>query len=76
MLFTQDDPAGASGDIYFVQRPSIDEPFGVPEPVAGINTEFNERDPWLSPDERFLYFASDRIDGTNSDIFVATRVVR
>lgn len=74
MLFTQDDPGGEAGDLYFVQRTSIDEPFGVPQPIVGINTEFNERDPWLSPDQQVLYFASDR--NGNSDIFVATRVVR
>src|SRR5690606_29342333 len=73
LFFIQDDPDLGTGDIYFVKRPTTSEPFGVPEPVAGVNTEFHERDPWLSPDESTLYFSSDR-DG-NTDIFRATRTV-
>lgn len=29
-------------------------------PLLDVNTDADERDPWLSPDGKFLYFASDR----------------
>jgi Tol biopolymer transport system component len=32
-----------------------------------------DRDPWVTRDERSLYFASNRLGSNNADIFVATR---
>lgn len=53
-------PVDGSGDLYVSTRESLDAPFGEAMPVEGINTPFEERDPWLSPDGEELYFASDR----------------
>jgi hypothetical protein len=47
-------------DIYSAVRPDLQSPFGEPIEVGGINTDSNERDPWLSPDRRRIYFSSDR----------------
>jgi hypothetical protein len=59
-------------DLYMTMRPSLSEPFGEATAVVGLNTESDERDPWLSPDGNTLYFASDR-DGELA-IYRATRL--
>ena len=48
------------GDLYVARRETLDEPFSPPEPLDALNTEGDERDPWLSPDGTRLFFASDR----------------
>lgn len=53
-------PVDGSGDLYVSTRETLDAPFGEPVPVEDVNTPFEERDPWLSPDGDELYFASDR----------------
>lgn len=53
-------PAFGPADMYIAYRRSIDEPFERPTPVDDLNTPSDERDPWLSPDGRELYFSSDR----------------
>jgi Tol biopolymer transport system component len=50
-------------DLYVCNRSSLDSDFGPAEPLTGLNTENDERDPWLSPDGTVLYFASNREDG-------------
>jgi hypothetical protein len=57
------------GDIQFSQREDLSARFSTPTPVVGLNTEADDRDPWLSADGKRLYFSSDR-DG-ELDIFVA-----
>jgi Tol biopolymer transport system component len=52
--------AGGSGDLYFASRPSRDDDFQSAVPIDSLNTDADERDPWLSPDGQRLYFASDR----------------
>lgn len=64
LLFNLTPDAGeAEGDLYVARRPAVDEPFGAPEPLEELNTSADERDPWLSPDGKHLFFSSDR-DGT------------
>lgn len=48
------------GDLYMATRTSLSEPFGQVLAIDSLNTEADERDPWLSPDGQTLYFASDR----------------
>ena len=45
------------------------ESIAEPVPLAEVNTEWTEQDPWLSPDGYMLYFSSDR-DGGDFDIYV------
>lgn len=49
-----------SGDLYFASRPSRDDDFRSAVPIESLNSDADERDPWLSPDGQRLYFASDR----------------
>jgi len=47
-------------DIYVVERAEVGAPWSSPAQVPGLSTtSFNEGDPWLSPDERHVLFASD-----------------
>jgi len=55
---TEDD----AQDLYVSRRSSMDSDFGPAEPLIALNTDADERDPWLSPDGTVLYFASDRED--------------
>lgn len=49
------------GDLYVAHREGSE--FSSPLPLEDVNTESDERDPWVSEDGALLYFASDR-DGT------------
>lgn len=64
-------PVGEPADLFWSTRASVDEPFGESVAVLGLNTEADERDPWLSPNGQTLFFSSDR-DG-NLAIYQATR---
>jgi hypothetical protein len=57
------------GDLYYATRASLAEPFGEAVPIDELNEVSDERDPWLSPDGNWLYFATDR-EGT-LDIYVS-----
>ncbi len=54
-----------SAYLYVAWRRSVDEEFQVAQPLDDLNTSGDERDPWLTPDGKTLYFTSDR-DGTLS----------
>jgi hypothetical protein len=68
-LFYVTGPPFGPADIYVASRRSSSEPFEHIAAADELNTPSDERDPWLSPDGRELYFASDR-SGTYA-IYVA-----
>jgi Tol biopolymer transport system component len=72
-LFFQSRRVGGRGsiDIWFTTRPSAAAPFTAPTNVAELNGPSLDSDPWLSPDGRTMFFASDR-NGTQ-DIWMAQR---
>ncbi len=59
------------GDIYIAKRDSIDQPFGAPVLVEGLNSAVLDEDPWLSDDLCYLTFTTDDANGDRS-IFEAT----
>jgi Tol biopolymer transport system component len=61
----------AGGDLYVARRDRITDPFRTPELITELNSDALDQDPWISPDGRHLFFASDR-DGTLA-IYEATR---
>jgi hypothetical protein len=60
---TPDGGGTPSADLYVAWRQSDHDPFSVTQPLDDLNTGGDERDPWLTPDGKTLYFTSDR-DGT------------
>jgi WD40-like Beta Propeller Repeat len=68
-LFYVTGPPIGPADMYVVSRPATSDPFEQPTALEELNTRSDERDPWLSPDGRELYFASDR--SGHYDIYVA-----
>lgn len=60
-------------DIYRVSRATVTDPYGSRTAVEGVNTvDFNDRDPWVSADERTMIFSSDR-DGGIDKLYMTTR---
>jgi hypothetical protein len=57
------------GDLYFAWRANRDEDFAEPVALTTLNTDADERDPWLSNDGTRFFFSSSR-DG-NLDIYEA-----
>jgi len=54
-----------SADLFVAFRRSTSEMFSAAFPLDDLNTGGDERDPWLTPDGKTLYFTSDR-DGALS----------
>jgi len=52
-----------TADLFVAWRRSLDEMFSMVQPLDDLNTPGDERDPWLTPDGKTLYFTSDR-DGS------------
>jgi hypothetical protein len=73
--FQRGDAAASAEDIWVLSRASTDDPWGNPTKLAAtINTSFNERAAFESPDGHWLYFASDRPGGAGSlDLYVSWR---
>lgn len=60
-------------DVWTATREDAADPWGAPVRVDEVSTpDFQDADPWLSPDRRTLYMASDRGD-YDWDIYMATR---
>ncbi|MNC93408.1 WD40-like Beta Propeller Repeat protein [compost metagenome] len=53
----------AGGDLYVARRERVTDAFDTPAPISELNTSALDQDPWISPDGRHLYFASDRDGG-------------
>jgi Tol biopolymer transport system component len=70
-LFYVTGPPIGPADMYVASRRATSDPFEHSDsvPLEDLNTPSDERDPWLSPDGRELYFASDR--SGHYDIYVA-----
>ncbi|HEX5060657.1 MAG TPA: hypothetical protein VFV99_14915 [Kofleriaceae bacterium] len=57
IYFSSDRPGGTGGfDLWQATRPDLSSPFGMPTPIMELNTSGNERDPWVSPDGKRIFF--------------------
>jgi Tol biopolymer transport system component len=59
-LFYVTGPEIGPADMYVASRRATTDRFELAVPLSDLNTESDERDPWLSPDGSLLFFASDR----------------
>jgi hypothetical protein len=76
LYFHSNRPGGVGGfDMYFSQRASIDDPWGVPTNLGSpVNTTFDEGNPAFSRDGHSLFFQSVRPGGFGGvDLWVARR---
>ncbi len=65
---------GGNPDLFCARRSSDGEGFDPPQPVRELNTEHQEWDPFIAPDESYLIFKSDRPGGLGEmDGYVAFR---
>jgi WD40-like Beta Propeller Repeat len=64
------DAGAPNSDLFVAWRLSTSAPFSATQPLDDLNTGFDERDPWLSPDGTTLYFTSTR--GGALNIYTAT----
>lgn len=62
---------GRGSDLFRARRAAPTDPWGPREALDELNTDENENDPWVSPDERYIMF-SRSVDG-NPRIFHASR---
>jgi hypothetical protein len=65
-------PTAGDWDIYVIRRIE-GEQWGAPEPLETINTTFDERFPYVTPDGNTLYFSSNGHSGMGGyDLFKST----
>lgn len=67
------DSPNAGSNIWVAEREERSGQFGVAVEVPGVNTDAREEGFSLSGDGLSLYFASDRVEPLDMDIWVATR---
>ena len=60
LLFFNRSEGEEDGDLYMAWRPSPDEPFVEAVPLDAVNTEFDERDPWVNADGTRFFFSTNR----------------
>jgi hypothetical protein len=58
-------------NLWMAMREEPEDTWGTPVPVTELNTHTDDIDPWLSPDRRTLWFASDRTG--QLELYVAAR---
>ncbi|HVS82487.1 MAG TPA: hypothetical protein VHE60_12220, partial [Pyrinomonadaceae bacterium] len=76
-IFFQSNRVGSIGlnDLWVARRESTLAPWSTPVNLgATINTAFAEQNPYLSSDNKTLFFASDRPGGSGGqDLYMSTR---
>ncbi len=61
IFFGSSRPGSVGGyDLFFSTRPNTSAPWSVPRPVPGINTSFDEREPFVAQGGLEVYFTSSR----------------
>jgi Tol biopolymer transport system component len=72
LYFHSNRPGGVgSFDLFVAVRPDRGSAFGTPTPILELGSVAVENSPWISTDQRYMVFTSDR-DGT-LDLFEARR---
>jgi len=64
---------GRNGEIFMAKRAAISEPFASPFAVDDVNSTSADYDPWVSPDEQYMVFASTRAGDGLLDLYESKR---
>lgn len=70
LLFFNRSGGEEDGQLYMAWRRSLDEPFEAELPLDVLNTQADDRDPWVDVAGRTFVFSSNRGDGTGLDIYM------
>jgi WD40-like Beta Propeller Repeat len=70
MIFFNREEEEGEGDLFMAWRRSTSEPFIETVPLDAVNTEHDERDPWVNAEGTRFFFSSDR-GGDKLDIYMA-----
>lgn len=75
IIFSCTDAVGGNGaiDLFMATRPDKDSQFGNIRNLSEINTQYNDHDSCLSADGLTIYFTSDRNNGSDYQLFKASR---
>ena len=65
--------APATADLFWARREPGALAWEPAQPVAGVNSGLEEDDPWVSVDQRTIYFARRTDDRSETDLYMATR---
>jgi hypothetical protein len=72
MYFDSDRAGGTGGrDIWLGARSTFSGPFGSFAALSELNSTYDDMDPWLSPDQRAIFFSTTRLG--DEDIFYSVR---
>ncbi len=63
---------GQSGDLFVSWRMSPLEPFELPIALSAVNSDSDERDPFLSSDRIRFFFSSNRRTGDDLDVYATS----
>lgn len=75
LLLYFNETAGSQYSDLYISFPTGKDKWTRPEPIATLNTRLDEFGPYLAPDNKTMYFASNRPGGFGStDIYKTTRL--
>jgi hypothetical protein len=72
LLFFKRAPLGQSGDLFLAWRSSLEEPFRDPIALTAVNSDADDRDPFLSADQFRFFFSSNRDGPVELDIYATS----
>ena len=73
LYFASDRPGGKGNRDLYVSHPIPGGGYGEPQPLVALNTEGDDSNQWIAPDQSWMIFASDRPGGFGSLDFYVTR---
>jgi hypothetical protein len=72
LLFFKRAPLGQSGDLFLAWRSSLQDSFRDPIALTQVNSDADDRDPFLSADQFRFFFSSNRGGEDGLDIFATS----
>jgi Tol biopolymer transport system component len=77
VFFFSNRPESAASDLWTATRQTVLDFWSKPKNLGPVNSPANEMHPYIAPDRRTLYFASNRPGGSGmQDLYVTTRTMQ